>query len=59
MGICPRDTVIVEITEGELRMHSLPSAIRRVQARMWELNPDGTASPDELIANHRVEMAHE
>lgn len=59
MGIAPGDTVIVELDEGELRVRSLSSTIRRVQARMRELNPDGRLLSEELIADRRAEAAHE
>ena len=59
MGIAPGDTVIVELDEGELRVRSLPSAIRRVQERMRELNPDGRILSEELIADRRAEAARE
>ena len=53
MGIAPGDTVVVELDAGELRVRSLSSAIRQVQARMrgrtravpclahWEFADDG------------------
>lgn len=59
MGITPGDTVILELDEGELRVRSLSSAIRRVQERMRELNPEGRLLSEELIADRRVEAAHE
>ncbi|MRX52023.1 AbrB/MazE/SpoVT family DNA-binding domain-containing protein [Paracoccus sp. S-4012] len=59
MGIAPGDTVIVELDEGELRVRSLSSAIRRVQERMRELNPDGRILSEELIADRRAEAARE
>ena len=59
LGIAPGDTVIVELSEGELRVRSLPSAIRRVQERMRELNPEGRLLSEELIANRRAEAARE
>ena len=57
MGITPGDTVIVEMDEGELRVRSLSSAIRRVQERMRELNPEGRLLSEELIADRRAEAA--
>lgn len=58
-GIAPSDTVIVELAQGELLVRSLPSAIRRVQERMRELNPKGRLLSDELIADRRAEAARE
>jgi len=59
MGIKPGDTLIVELTEGELRVRSLPSAIRRVQERLRELNPEGRVLSEELVADRRAEAARE
>ncbi|TNC47721.1 AbrB/MazE/SpoVT family DNA-binding domain-containing protein [Rubellimicrobium rubrum] len=59
MGIAPGDTVVVELDAGELRVRSLSSAIRQVQARMRELNPEGRLLSDELIADRRAEAARE
>ncbi|TNC46263.1 AbrB/MazE/SpoVT family DNA-binding domain-containing protein [Rubellimicrobium rubrum] len=59
MGIAPGDTVVVELDAGELRVRSLSSAIRQVQARMRELNPEGRLLSDELIADKRAEAARE
>lgn len=59
MGIGPGDTVIVELDQGELRVRSLPLAIRRVQERLRELNPEGRLLSEELIADRRSEAARE
>ncbi len=59
MGIKPGDTLIVEMTEGELRVRSMPSAIRHVQDRLRELNPEGRMLSDKLIADRRAEVARE
>lgn len=59
MGVKPGDTVIVELDQGELRVRSLSSAIRRVQERMRELNPEGRLLSEELIADRRAEAARE
>jgi AbrB family looped-hinge helix DNA binding protein len=59
MGIAPGDTVIVDLDEEELRVRSLSSAIRRVQERMRELNPEGRLLSEELIADRRAEAARE
>lgn len=59
MGITPGDTVIVEMDEGELRVRSLSSAIRRVQERMRESNPEGRLLSEELIADRRAEADRE
>ena len=59
MGVKPGDTLIVEMDGGELRVRSLPSAIRRVQERLRELNPEGRLLSEELIADRRAEAERE
>ncbi|MBP1807455.1 AbrB/MazE/SpoVT family DNA-binding domain-containing protein [Rubellimicrobium aerolatum] len=59
MGIAAGDTVVVELDDGELRVRSLAAAIRRVQARMRELNPEGRLLSEELIADRRAEAERE
>ena len=59
MGIKPGDTLVVELAEGELRVRSLPSAIRQVQARLREMNPESRSLANELIADRRAEAARE
>ncbi|MFC5568113.1 AbrB/MazE/SpoVT family DNA-binding domain-containing protein [Rubellimicrobium aerolatum] len=59
MGIAAGDTVVVELDDGELRVRSLSAAIRRVQARMRELNPEGRLLSEELIADRRAEAERE
>ena len=59
MGITPGDTLIVELEDGELRVRSLPLAIRQVQERMRELNPEGRLLSEELIADRRAEADRE
>ncbi|WP_244556901.1 AbrB/MazE/SpoVT family DNA-binding domain-containing protein [Fulvimarina manganoxydans] len=59
LGINPGDTVIVEMAEGELRVRSIPSAIRRAQELVKQFNPDGRSMVDELIADRRAEAERE
>lgn len=59
MGITPGDTLIVELEDGELRVRSLPLAIRQVQERMRELSPEGRLLSEELIADRRAEADRE
>ena len=59
MGVKPGDTINMELDEGEFRVRSLMAAIRRVQARMRELNPGGRSLVEELIAERRAKAARQ
>lgn len=59
LGLGVGDTVVVELTEGGLRLHSLSSAIARAQAIVREFSPPGVSLADELIAERRVEAGRE
>ena len=59
LGIAVGDTVILEATDGILRVRSRDSAIAEAQAMMRELVPDGESISDELIADRRAEAARE
>jgi len=59
MGIRAGDTVVVEMTDGELRIRSLSSAIRKAQAIVREFVPDKVNLADELIADRRAEADRE
>ncbi|MGO9755486.1 MAG: AbrB/MazE/SpoVT family DNA-binding domain-containing protein [Roseiarcus sp.] len=54
MGIGAGDTVVVEMTDGELRIRSLSSAIKKAQAIVQESVPDNVSLVDELIADRRA-----
>ena len=59
MGIGAGDTVVVEMAQGELRIRSLSSAIRKAQAIVRELVPDHVSLVDELIAERKAEADRE
>jgi AbrB family looped-hinge helix DNA binding protein len=59
MGIAAGDTVVVELTEGELRVRSLSSAIKKAQAIVREVVPDDVSLADDLIADRRAEAKRE
>lgn len=54
MGIGAGDTVVVEMTDGELRIRSLSSAIKKAQAIVQESVADNVSLVDELIADRRA-----
>ena len=59
LGIAVGDTVIVEVTEGELRVRSRNAALANARRMMRQLVPDGVSLVDELIAERRAEAARE
>lgn len=59
MGIAAGDTVVVELTGGELRVRSLSSAIKKAQAIVRQFVPENVSLVDELIADRRAEAKGE
>lgn len=60
LGLAVGDDVVIELTEGELRLRSLDATIRKVQAMVRRYIPDdGRSLADELIAERRQEAARE
>ena len=59
LGIATGDTLIMEMDAGELRLRSLSTAIRDVQAQVRALNPTGRILSEELIAERRCEAESE
>jgi bifunctional DNA-binding transcriptional regulator/antitoxin component of YhaV-PrlF toxin-antitoxin module len=59
LGIATGDTLIMEMDEGELRLRSLPSAIRAVQAEVQALDPSRRLLSEELISERRREAEND
>ena len=59
MGIVAGDTVVVEMNDGELRVRSFSSAIKKAQAIVREYIPDSVSLVDELISERRKEADRE
>lgn len=57
LGIGSGDMVLVDVEDGELRIRSLPKAIKRAQAIVRRHVPKGVSLADELIADRRGEAA--
>ena len=57
LGIGSGDMVLVDVEDGELRVRSLPKAIKRAQAIVRRHVPKGVSLADELIADRRGEAA--
>jgi AbrB family looped-hinge helix DNA binding protein len=60
LGLSVGDDLVVEMTDGELRVRSLQAAVRRAQEVVRTYIPDPDRSlVDELIAERRAEAARE
>jgi len=59
MGIGAGDTVVVELAQGELRIRSLSSAIKKAQAIVKKFVPADVRLADELIAERKAEAKRE
>ncbi len=59
LGIATGDTVVVDVTDGELRVRTLPAAIARARAILRRHVPEGVSLVDELIADRRHEADDE
>jgi AbrB family looped-hinge helix DNA binding protein len=60
LGLSVGDDLVVEMTDGELRVRSLQAAVRRAQEAVRTDIPDPDRSlVDELIAERRAEAARE
>ena len=60
LGVEVGDAMVVELRDGELRLRSLDTAIKRVLAMVRKYIPDEARSlADELIAERRQEAARE
>ena len=59
LGLQSGEEVILRLENGELRMISLPEAIRRAQALVRQHVPAGRSLSDELIAERSSESANE
>ena len=57
LGIGSGDMVLVDVEDGELRIRSLPKAIKSAQAIVRRHVPKGVSLADELIADRRGEAA--
>lgn len=53
------DTVIASIEDGELRLRTIAAAVRRVQAMVRSIVPEGVSLSDELLADRRREVERE
>jgi AbrB family looped-hinge helix DNA binding protein len=59
LGLKESDTLIASVDQGELRLLTIPAAVRRAQAMLREFVPEGVSLVDELIEDRRREVARE
>jgi AbrB family looped-hinge helix DNA binding protein len=59
LGVEIGDDMVMELTNGELRLRSFDAALKRVQEIVRKYVPDGVSLADELIRERREEAARE
>jgi AbrB family looped-hinge helix DNA binding protein len=59
MGLAEGDTLSGWVVDGELRLMSKQSAVRKAQELVRQYIPDGVSLVDELIEERRSEAARE
>jgi AbrB family looped-hinge helix DNA binding protein len=59
LGVGIGDDMVMELTDGELRLRSFDAALKRVQEIVRKYVPAGVSLADELIRERREEAARE
>jgi AbrB family looped-hinge helix DNA binding protein len=59
LGLCPGDTVILRLVDGEIQIFTPAQGIKRVQEWVRSFIPEGRSLSDELIAERRAEAERE
>ena len=59
LGVEIGDDMVMELTNGELRLRSFDAALKRVQEIVRTYVPDGVSLADELIRERREQAARE
>jgi AbrB family looped-hinge helix DNA binding protein len=59
LGVEVGDDMVMELTNGELRLRSFDAALKRVQEIVRKYVPEGVSLADELIRERREEAARE
>jgi len=59
LGLNPGDSVVIDITNGALRVRSLRAAVQRAQALVRRYIPAGVSLSEELIRERRAEAKRE
>ena len=59
LGLKEGDTLIASAGAGELKLMTIPAAVRRAQEMLREFVPEGVSLVDELIEDRRREVEDE
>ncbi|MDI1343860.1 MAG: hypothetical protein PSV22_07160 [Pseudolabrys sp.] len=59
LGLKPGETLTVTVDDGEIRLMTIATATRKVQALVRQYVPEGISLVDELLAERRLEAARE
>jgi bifunctional DNA-binding transcriptional regulator/antitoxin component of YhaV-PrlF toxin-antitoxin module len=59
LGVEIGDDMVMELTNGELRLRSFDAALKRVQEIVRKYVPEGVSLADELIRERREEATRE
>ena len=59
LGLQEGDKLIASLEDGEVRLSTVPAAIRRVQALVRQFVPEGVSLVDELLEDRRREVERE
>jgi AbrB family looped-hinge helix DNA binding protein len=59
LGIEVGDTVIVDVAEGKVQLHSFDTTLAEFRALLASKVPPGVSLVDELLAERRAEAARE
>jgi bifunctional DNA-binding transcriptional regulator/antitoxin component of YhaV-PrlF toxin-antitoxin module len=59
LGLRERETVILSVEDDYIRVMSLPASVKRVQAMVRRIVPEGVSLVDELLAERRLEAERE
>ena len=59
LGVEIGDDMVMELTNGELRLRSFDAALKRVREIVRTYVPDGVSLADELIRERREQAARE
>jgi AbrB family looped-hinge helix DNA binding protein len=59
LGVEIGDDMVIELTNGELRLRSFDAALKRVQEIVRRYVPEDVSLADELIRERRAEAARE
>ena len=59
LGVKPGDPIVMEASDGVLRIEAYPTMIARIQSEIAQFIPPGVSLADELIAERREEARRE